>query len=118
VDKKSGKKKGAKLRFSKEEAIKLLNDLFEFHGKGVILEPIFREYFRKFKNLTDEEINDLIFEGRYDHKIIMIGAQMMGNKVVLAIWRPEDLGEPSVEEQEKIDEFLRRRRKGVFAVEL
>ena len=111
-------KKKVKSRFSKEEATKLFNELFEFYGKLKILEPEFREYFKKYKHLSDEEIDDLWIEGRYEHKIINVGVTLVNDKPTLVIWRPEDLGEPPLEEQDKIDEILRKRGKGVFAVEL
>ncbi len=111
---KKGKKK---LRFSKEEAVKLLNSLFETCGRHVILEPTFKRYFRE-KGLSDDEIFDLVMEGRYEYKIINVGVELKNGETVLAIWRPEDLGEPPLEEQDKIDEILRKRGKGVFAVEL
>jgi len=57
-------------------------------------------------------------EGRYEHKIINIGVEIQGNKPVLVIWRPEDLGEPPIEVQDKITEKLRRHRKDVFTVDL
>ena len=43
---------------------------------------------------------------------------MHGNEAVLVIWRPEDLGEPPIEVQDKLTEELRRHRKDVFAVDL
>jgi hypothetical protein len=111
------RKKDMKLRFSKDEAIRLFDDLFEFHGKHVILEPVFRDYFRVFKHLNDEEIDELLMEGRYEYKIIDIGVEMHKDKAVLAIWRPGDLGEMPLEEQDKIMEKLGRRRKGIFTVD-
>lgn len=115
----SGKtrKKDNNLRFSKEEAMRLFNDLFELYGKHVILKPVFRYYFRVFKHLSDGEIDELLMEGRYKYKIIDIGVEMHKDKAVLAVWRPEDLGEAPLEEQDSIMEKLGRRRKGIFTAD-
>ncbi len=108
--------KNVKLRFSREEAVKLLNGLFELYGKHVVFEPEFRRFFKVHKHLSDEEINDLLAEGRFEYKIIDVGVEMHGNEAVLVIWRPEDLGESSIEDEDRITEALRRHRKDVFTV--
>ncbi len=77
----------------------------------------FRRFFKVHKHLSDEEIDDLLAEGRFEYKIIDVGVEMHGNKAVLVIWRPEDLGEPPIEIQDRITEALRKHRKDVFTME-
>jgi len=81
-----------KIRFTREEARKYIEEVFNFYGNPVrISEEQFEEYFKKHSELSDEEIYYLKIEACWDHGLINIGVRMVDGKPQVQISRPEAL---------------------------
>jgi len=94
-----------KRRFTEEEVKKYIEEVFNFYGNPVrISENQFKEYFKKYEGLTDEEIYYLRIEACWDHGLINIGVRLVNGKPEIQITRPNTLEEPSLKEIEESEE--------------
>ena len=88
-----------KPRFSREEAKQLIDDLFNFYGNPLkIREQLYKQYFKKHKGLTEEEIFTLMTEACWEYGIINMGVIPKNDEVEEIIWKPERLGEIPMKE--------------------
>ena len=108
-------KKPKKLRFTEEEARKLIDDLFNhFKNQIKIRESQYKEYFKKYKGLTEEDILQLELEACWEYGIINLGVGQYGDKTETVIWRPEDLGELPIKEVDEILKKIPRKKKKIL----
>ncbi len=94
----------------REEEVKaLIDEVFQYFRRPIIYEHEFFSFLARRKGMVEEEIKELLV---YAHTfgVINMGAEPTSDgKVVVAIWRPEDLGEPPWQDVVKaLEEFYGR----------
>ena len=94
-----------KKSFSRKEAEKLINDVFNHYGNPPKLsEEQFNKYFIKHKHMNEDDVFILRLEACWDYKLINYGIGSVEGEPVLQIWRPERLGELPIAELEETEE--------------
>lgn len=88
-----------KQRFKKEQVVKYINEVFKYYGNPIsITEDQFKEYFKEKKGLDEDDIFYLMLETCWDHGLINIGSELIGDEPQVVLWRPQPLGEPTLKE--------------------
>jgi len=88
------KRKRANIKYSKQEAQKIINELFKhYHNQPTLDEDEIKKYLIDIKGWTEEEVIKLIYDA-WRHDIIYIGAKTVKGKTKKVIWRPEDFEAP------------------------
>jgi hypothetical protein len=97
--------KRIKNRFTKEEAKKLIDEVFNYYGNPLKLtEEQFNKYFIEHKYMDENDAFMLRLEACWDYKLINYGIGSVEGEPVLQIWRPERPGELPIAELEETKE--------------
>jgi len=108
----TSRRKNKSLRFTREEAEKLINELFEFYGNPpYIREAQYKLYFKEYKGLSEEDITILIAEAAWVYELINTGIMLVNDKLEEVIWKPgeDELTMPELYKSLEEDRGKRRR---------